>query len=72
MKAKGEEDEMLRQHHWFNAHAFEQTLGDSRGHRNLVCCTVHGVTKSGHMAEQLQQPFVDTIDTAESDGNFIS
>ena len=37
------EDEMIRWHHWLNAHEFEQTLGDSEGQRSLV---VHGVAGS--------------------------
>ena len=28
--------------HWFNAHKFEQTLGDSGGQRNLACCSPWG------------------------------
>ena len=45
-------------------------LRDRRGHRNRVCCSPW--LRVGHMTRQPQQPFVDTIDTAESDGNFIS
>ena len=33
------EDEMVRWHHGLNGHEFEQTLGDSRGWRNLACCS---------------------------------
>ena len=29
------EDEMVRWHHQFNGHEFEQTLGDGERHRNL-------------------------------------
>ena len=32
------EDEMVGWHHWLNRHEFEQTTGDSEGHRSLVCC----------------------------------
>ena len=36
-KDKGQaEDEMVRWHHWLNRHEFEQTPGDSGGHRNRV------------------------------------
>ena len=35
-------DEMVRQHHWLNGHEFEQTPGDSRGHRSLACCSPWG------------------------------
>ena len=33
------EDEMVRQHHQFNGHEFEQTLGDREGQGSLVCCS---------------------------------
>ena len=48
LKARGEgatEDKMVRWHHWFNGHEFEQSLGVSDGQESLVCCS-HGVTKS--------------------------
>ena len=32
------EDEMVRWHHQFNRHEFEQILGDSEGQGGLVCC----------------------------------
>ena len=31
------EGEMVGWHHWFNAHEFVQTQGDSYGQRNMVC-----------------------------------
>ena len=31
------EDEMVRKHHQFNGHEFEQTLGDGEGQESLVC-----------------------------------
>ena len=31
------EDEMVRYHHSLNRYEFEQTLGDSRGQRRLLC-----------------------------------
>ena len=31
------EDEMVEWHHQFNAHEFEQTLGDSQGQGSLAC-----------------------------------
>ena len=39
------EDEIVGWHHWLNGHEFEQTLGDSKGQRSLVCCSPwgHGV-----------------------------
>ena len=39
------EDEMVRWHHWLNAHEFEQTLGDGEGQGSLACYSVW-VTKS--------------------------
>ena len=36
------EDEMVRQHHRFNGHEFEQTPGDSGGQRSLVFCSPRG------------------------------
>ena len=37
-KEKGlTEDEMVRYHHSLNGYEFEQTLGDSRGQRRLLC-----------------------------------
>ena len=33
------EDEIVGWHHWLNGHEFQQTLGDSEGQRNLVCCS---------------------------------
>jgi len=32
------DEEMVGWHHWLNGHEFEQTLGDSEGHRSLACC----------------------------------
>ena len=34
------EDEMVRKHHQFNGHEFEQTLGNSEGQRMLACCSL--------------------------------
>ena len=36
---RSREDEMVRQHHQFNRHEFEQTQGDSGGQRSLACCS---------------------------------
>ena len=33
------EDEMVGQHHKFNGHIFEQTLGDGEGQGGLACCS---------------------------------
>ena len=40
------EDEMVGWHHRLNGHEFEQASGDGEGQGILVCCRVHGVTKS--------------------------
>ena len=45
LRAIGEgddEDEVVRWHHRLNRHEFEQTLGDSEGQRNSVCCSSWG------------------------------
>ena len=36
------DDEIVREHHQFNGHKFEQTLGDSEGQGGLVCCSLWG------------------------------
>ena len=36
------EDEMVGWHHLLSEHEFEQTLGDSEGRGNLVCCSPWG------------------------------
>ena len=42
-KKKGEtEAEMVRWHHWFNEHEFEQTPGDSEGQGSLAFCSSWG------------------------------
>ena len=33
---------MVRQHHQLNRHEFEQTPGNSRGQKGLVCCSPWG------------------------------
>ena len=40
------ENEMVRQHHRFNGHEFEQTPGDSGGQGSLACCTPWGCKES--------------------------
>ena len=41
------EDEMVRQHHQFNGHECEQTLGDNEGQGSLACCDSWGCKESG-------------------------
>ena len=46
-KEKGTaEDEMVREHHLFNGHEFEQTSVDSGGWRSLVCYSPRGCKES--------------------------
>ena len=40
------EDEMVKQHHRLDGHEFEQTPGDSRVQRSLVCCSPWGRKES--------------------------
>ena len=40
------EDEMVRCHHSFNGHEFEQTPGDSEGQGSLTCCSLRGHKES--------------------------
>ena len=40
------EDEMIRWHHLFHGHEFEQTLGDSEGEESLACCSSCGLKES--------------------------
>ena len=46
------EDEMVGWHHCFNGHEFGQTLEDSEGQRDLVCCSPWS-HKESDMTEQL-------------------
>ena len=46
------EDEMVGWHHLLNGHESEQTLGDSKGQGNLVCCSSWG-HKASDTTEQL-------------------
>ena len=40
------EDEIVGWHHWLNGRGFEQTLGDSGGQGNLLCCGPWGQKES--------------------------
>ena len=40
------EDEVVKWHHWFNGHEFDQTPGDSDGQGSLVCCSPWGGKES--------------------------
>ena len=43
---------MIRGHHRFDEHEFEQALGDGEGQGSLVCCSPWG-RKDSDMTEQL-------------------
>ena len=49
-KKREAKNEMVRQHHQLNGHKSEQTLGDSRGQRSLVCWSPRG-QRVGHNSE---------------------
>ena len=51
------EDEMVGWHHWLNGHEFEQTLGDTEGQGNLLCCSLWGATESD-ASERLNNSFL--------------
>ena len=51
---------MVGWHHRLNGHEFEQTLGDSEGHRSLVCCSPRGCKKLD-MTEQLNNKGMEAI-----------
>ena len=46
------EDDMVGWHHWLNGYKFEQTLRDSEGQGNLVCCSSWSCQES-HVTEPL-------------------
>ena len=48
------EDEMVRQHHWFNGYEFEQTLGDSGGQGSLACCNSCGCRESDMLSGRIK------------------
>ena len=55
IEANGEEDEMVRQHHWFNAHEFEQTLGDREGQGSLAYYSPWGRRVKYNLVTKQQQ-----------------
>ena len=49
------EEEMIREYYWLRGHEFEQTPGDSRGQRSLVCCSPWGCrVRHGLGTEQVE------------------
>ena len=49
------EDEMVGWHHQLNGREFEQTQGDGRGQRSLVCCSPWGRRVEHNLATEQQQ-----------------
>ena len=54
------EDQMIGWYHWLNGHEFEQTQGDSEGHRSLVSYSSwgHRVVHDLVTEQQQQQKFI--------------
>ena len=57
------EDEMVRWHHQFNGHKFEQTLGDGEGQESLACCSPwgHKRVRNNLATEQQQQKILQML-----------
>ena len=49
------EDKTVGWHHWLSGHEFEQTPGDSGGHRSLACCSPWGRRVGHDLASKQQQ-----------------
>ena len=64
------EHEMVRQHHWFNGHEFEQTPGDSGGQKSLACCSSWGRRVRHNLATEQQQS--QKIESATADMKILS
>ena len=56
-KKEDKEDEMVGWHYWLKGHEYEQTPGDSKGQRNLLCCSPCG-HKELDMTEQLNNIYI--------------
>ena len=48
-------NEIVRWHHWFSGHEFEQTLGNSEGQGSLACCSSQGSQSIRHNLVTEQQ-----------------
>jgi len=48
------EDKILGLYHLLNGYEFEQTLGDSEGQGNLVCCSSRGHKESDMTVNEQQ------------------
>ena len=61
---------MVRWHHRFNGHEFEQTPGDSKGQENLACFSPWGHKGSNVMSqtEQLREPFQNLRPVLSAEG----
>ena len=70
-KENGEiENEMVRWHHQLNGGEPEQTLGDSVGQGNLVCCSPRGCKELKQLTTEEQQYFYHT--TFSEKHNFLT
>ena len=49
------EDEMVGQHHQYNGHEFQQTLGDSEGQGSLVCYSPWGFRVGHELATAVEK-----------------
>ena len=52
---------MVGWHHRLNGHEFEQTLGDSEGQGNLVCCSPWGCRVRRDLATEQQESCSERI-----------
>ena len=66
------EDEMVGWHHQLNGHEFEQTPGDSGGHRSLACCGPWGRRVRHDSAAEQQQQQAAHLVKLRSDGPWFS
>ena len=52
---------MVRKHHQFNRHEFEQTLGDREGQGSLACCSPWYGRVEHDLASEKQHSFPDSF-----------
>ena len=45
-KRRGRQDELVREHHQLNGYEFKETPEDTKGKKNLVCCSPWGYKES--------------------------
>ena len=75
-RRRGRQDEMVRWHHWLDAHEFEQAPGGDDGQGSLVCCSPWGC-KESDTTEQLNWidpsfiPFIQTTMEEKLNARFL-